>query len=896
MQTHEIRERFIQHFVKAGHQEVPSASLILDDPNLLFVNAGMVPFKPYFLGQQNPPFPNGTATSIQKCVRTLDIEEVGITTRHNTFFQMAGNFSFGQYFKEGAITHAWGLLTGSLEEGGFGLDPERLWVTVYLDDDEAADIWEKKIGLPADRIQRLGMADNYWSMGIPGPCGPCSEIYYDRGPEYGKEGGPVADDNRYMEIWNLVFMQNERGEGIGKDNFEILGPLPKKNIDTGLGVERVACILQNVDNVYETDLLRPVIDEAEKLTGSTYGAKHEDDIRFRVIADHSRTAMMLILDGVVPGNEGRGYILRRLLRRIIRSARLLGAQGATMNQFITTIMDTMTPSYPEIADNRERILQVAVNEEKAFLRTLESGTHLFEQVASATSAEGRNVVPGEQAFTLHDTYGFPIDLTMEMAAEAGLTVDRDGFEKLMAEQVARAKADSRAKKHGHTDLSLYREWVDEHPTRFVGFDTLSNDARVLGLVKGGAKTSEVSVGDEVEVILDESSLYAEAGGQLGDRGLIRTGDGLVRINDVQKIGKKLWIHKGIVEDGHLEVGHQVRAEVDPAWRHAARQAHSGTHLIHAALRQVLGPTAVQAGSLNKPGYLRFDFNYAEALTPSQLEEIQSITNQAVDTDYDVNTIETSLEEAKAMGAMALFGENYGDIVRVVEIGGPFSMELCGGTHVAHSSQIGPVAVLGESSVASGVRRIEAYSGLYSFDYLAKERALVSGVAGMLKTPSEELPERIAQLTDKLKAAEKKIAELGRRQLLSQASRYLDDARVVGNVTLVSAIVENAADAGDLRQLATDLKGRLAARNDTAVIVLGSSNGDKLPFVVAATPAAVEAGVKSGDLVKLVGGYVNGRGGGKPDMAQGSGSAAGIDDVSAAFRTAFDAVADALAAY
>ena len=722
----------------------------------------MVPFKPYFLGQQNPPFPNGTATSIQKCVRTLDIEEVGITTRHNTFFQMAGNFSFGQYFKEGAIKNAWSLLTSSVEDGGYGLDPERLWVTVYLEDDEAADIWEKKIGLPAERIQRLGMADNYWSMGIPGPCGPSSEIYYDRGPEYGKEGGPVVDDSRYMEIWNLVFMEKERGEGTGKDNFEIVGDLPKKNIDTGLGVERVACLLQDVDNVYETDLLRPVIDAAEKLSGATYGKKHEDDVRFRVIADHSRTGMMLILDGVTPGNEGRGYILRRLLRRIIRSARLLGAQGETMSVFMDTIMDTMTPSYPEIADNRERILKTAVNEEKAFLRTLESGTSLFEEAAASVKASGSTTLAGAQAFTLHDTYGFPIDLTLEMAAEAGLDVDQEGFNALMAEQRARAKADNKAKKHGHVDLSIYREFVDEHPTTFTGFDELESDAKVLGLVVDGELRTEAHEGESVEVIVDITPMYAESGGQLGDRGVITAGNSVLCVGDVQKIGKKLWVHKAVVERGGVSVGDQVHASVDKQWRHAARQAHSATHLIHAALRQVLGPTAVQAGSMNKPGYLRFDFNYTDPLTPDQLREIETITNQAVDSDWDVNTIETTLDEAKAMGAMALFGENYGDNVRVVEIGGPFSMELCGGTHVKHSSQIGPVAVLGESSVGSGTRRIEAYSGLDSFQYLSRERALAAGLASSLKAPTEELPDRIAQLTDKLKQAEKEIAELNRR--------------------------------------------------------------------------------------------------------------------------------------
>lgn len=885
MQTHEIRERFTQHFVDAGHTEVPSASLILDDPTLLFVNAGMVPFKPYFLGQQNPPFPNGTATSIQKCVRTLDIEEVGITTRHNTFFQMAGNFSFGQYFKEGAITHAWKLLTGKVEEGGYGLDPQRLWVTVYLDDDEAADIWHEKIGIPKERIQRLGMADNYWSMGIPGPCGPCSEIYYDRGPEYGQEGGPIADDNRYMEIWNLVFMQNERGEGTGKDSFEILGPLPKKNIDTGMGVERVACILQGVDNVYETDLLRPVINVAEELTGTKYGADHQSDIRFRVIADHSRTGMMLILDGVTPGNEGRGYILRRLLRRIIRSARLLGAQGKTMEAFMNSIMDTMTPSFPEIATNRERIVRVAVAEERAFLKTLESGTHLFENAAAEAQDAGRKSLSGSQAFTLHDTYGFPIDLTLEMAAEAGLEVDTEGFEKLMGEQRARAKADSKAKKHGHTDLSVYRDFVDNHPTEFTGFDELETTSSVIGLVKDGESINQAQEGEQVEVILEATPMYAEAGGQLGDRGVIRAGETLLQVNDVQKIGKKLWVHKATVTNGGLDVGSTVTAEVDHKWRHGARQAHSATHLIHAALREVLGPTAVQAGSMNRPGYLRFDFNYTEQLTPEQLADIERITNQAVDIDWDVNTIETTLDEAKAMGAMALFGENYGERVRVVEIGGPFSMELCGGTHVKHSSQIGPVAVLGEASVGSGVRRIEAYSGMDSFQYLSKEAALASGLAASMKTPTEQLPDRIAALTEKLKAAEKQIAQLHQQQLAAQTAGLVNQAVDINGLKVLCTLLPEGTKGGDLRKVATDLRGRFG--QDAAVLVLATKDGAKVPFIVAATKAAVDLGVKAGDLINVLGEYIGGRGGGKPDMAQGSGSnAEGLD-------AGFNAVKDTL---
>ncbi|MCQ9369676.1 alanine--tRNA ligase [Corynebacterium sp. 35RC1] len=872
MQTHEIRERFINHFTKAGHQEVPSASLILDDPNLLFVNAGMVPFKPYFLGQQTPPFPNGTATSIQKCVRTLDIEEVGITTRHNTFFQMAGNFSFGQYFKEGAITYAWALLTNPVAEGGYGLDPERLWVTVYLDDDEAADIWHEKVGIPRERIQRLGMADNYWSMGVPGPCGPCSEIYYDRGPEYGKEGGPIADDNRYLEIWNLVFMENERGEGIGKDNFEILGPLPKKNIDTGLGVERVACILQGVDNVYETDLLAPVIAVAERLSGTKYGAKQEDDVRFRVIADHCRTGMMLILDGVTPSNEGRGYILRRLLRRIIRSARLLGATGTTLEEFMNTIMDTMTPSYPEIADNRERILRVSITEEAAFLKTLESGTERFEEAAAAVKSKGSTSVSGADAFALHDTYGFPIDLTLEMAAEAGLEVDTEGFESLMAEQRARAKADNQAKKHGHADLSIYREWVDEHPTVFTGFDELSSSVKVLGLISGGQKVSEVAEGQEVEVILDASPLYAESGGQLGDRGTITRGDVVLDVNDVQKIGKKLWVHRATVTRGALGVGEEVTAQVNEQWRHAARQSHSATHLIHGALRQVLGPTAVQAGSMNQPGYLRFDFNYTEQLTPEQLKDIESITNLAVDNDWAVNTIETSLAEAKAMGAMALFGENYGDVVRVVEIGGPFSIELCGGTHVSHSSQIGPVSILGESSIGSGARRIEAYSGLDSFHYLSKERALAEGIAISLKAKTDDLPERIAALTQKLKETEKQLERMRRQQMAQQSGQIAAEAELLGGVSVVIKRLDAGANVGDLRNIANDVRGKLSGK--PAVVALVSETDGKVPFVIAASKEAVEAGLSAKDLAAQFGSYIKGHGGGKPDMVQGAGSEIG----------------------
>ena len=884
MKTHEIRERFTQHFAERGHEVVPSASLILDDPNLLFVNAGMVPFKPYFLGQQNPPYPNGTATSIQKCVRTLDIDEVGITTRHNTFFQMAGNFSFGQYFKEGAITNAWALLTGSLADGGLGLDPDRLWVTVYETDDEAAEIWNKRVGVPAERIQRMGVEDNYWHMGVPGPCGPCSEIYYDRGPAYGAEGGPAADEHRYMEIWNLVFMQYERGEatGSGKGDFEILGELPAKNIDTGLGIERLACLLQGVDNVYETDLLRPVITAAEKLTGAAYGAKHDDDVRFRVIADHSRTAMMLILDGVTPSNEGRGYILRRLLRRIIRSARLLGAQGETIKTFMSTVMDTMEPSYPEIADSRERILAVSFAEERAFLKTLESGTSRFDETAQQLNKRGDKVLTGSDAFLLHDTYGFPIDLTMEMAAEAGLDVDMAGFEKAMAEQKARAKADNKAKKNTHADESVYREWVDNQPTEFAGYSEQATNSTIIGLVRDGQSVTSAHSGDSVEVILDITPMYAESGGQLADRGTIVAGEATVEITDVQKIAKKLWVHRGEVLGGSIEIGQAVTAEYDQQWRHGARQAHTATHLIHGALREVLGPTAVQAGSMNRPGYLRFDFNYTEQLSPQQLEQIATITNQVVDADHEVNTLETSLDHAKDMGALALFGENYGESVRVVEIAGPFSTELCGGTHVSHSSQIGPVSVLGESSVGSGARRIEAYSGLDAFRYFSQEAALAHGVAQSLKAKPNEVPERIESLTRKLKEAEKQVAALRQQQMAAKAAEYANDAVDVNGIAVVCAQLPAEVNGGQLRSIAADIRHRLNSR--PAVVVLAADNGGKVPFVAALSPEAVDKGLSAGNLVSLFGGYVGGKGGGKPDMAQGSGSqAAGIEQGFAAVR-------------
>jgi alanyl-tRNA synthetase len=891
VQTHEIRKRFLDHFVEAGHTEVPSASVILDDPNLLFVNAGMVQFVPYFLGQRTPPY--ATATSIQKCIRTPDIDEVGITTRHNTFFQMAGNFSFGDYFKRRAIELAWTLLTNPIDEGGYGLDPERIWATVYLDDDEAVGLWQEVAGLPPERIQRRGMADNYWSMGIPGPCGPSSEIYYDRGPEFGVEGGPVANEDRYIEIWNLVFMQNERGDGPVKEGYEILGPLPRKNIDTGMGVERVAFLLQDVHNVYETDLLRPVIDAVATVSPRGYDlGNHEDDVRYRIIADHSRTAAILIGDGVSPGNDGRGYVLRRLLRRVIRSAKLLGIDDPIVGDLMTTVRNAMGPSYPELVTDFDRIHRIAVAEETAFNRTLVSGSRLFEDTARATKASGATVLSGTDAFTLHDTYGFPLELTLEMAAESGLSVDEEGFRGLMAEQRQRAKADAAARKQTHADLSEYRDLVDAGPTEFTGFNELTSEAKILGIFVDGKRVPVVahsasSAPDRVELILDRTPFYAESGGQIADEGSIMgtgsTGTSRAAVSDVQKIAKTLWAHRVNVESGEFVEGDTVVAAVDPRWRHGATQGHSGTHMVHAALRQVLGPNAVQAGSLNRPGYLRFDFNWQGGLTDDQRTQIEEVTNEAVEADYEVHSFTTELDKAKAMGAMALFGENYPDEVRVVEIGGPFSLELCGGTHVESSAQIGPVTILGESSVGSGVRRVEAYVGLDSFRHLAKERALMAGLASTLKVPSEEVPARVANLVERLRAAEKELDRMRLANARAAAANAAAGAEQIGKVRVVAQRMAGGMSAADLRTLVGDIRGKLGS--DPAVVALiAEGENDSVPFVVAVNPAAQDLGLRANELVKQVGAAVNGRGGGKADLAQGSGKgAAGIDAALAALR-------------
>ena len=891
MLSQEISKRWIDFFASRGHTVVPSASLISNEPGAMFTIAGMVPFIPYFLGRETPPF--SRATSVQKCIRTLDIEEVGKTARHGTFFQMAGNFSFGDYFKEQAIPFAYELLTTPQDKGGFGLDSERLWVTIYEGDDEAFDIWHNKVGFPAERIQRMGMKENYWSTGQPGPAGPDSEIFYDRGPAYGKEGGPAADDDRYIEIWNLVFMQYQRGEGIGKDDFEILGDLPKKNIDTGLGVERLAMLLQGVENFYETDQVRPVLDAASKLSGKKYHGSesaedegYEDDVRMRVVADHIRSSLMLIADGVTPSNEGRGYILRRLMRRAIRAMRLLGVTEPCLPVLFPASRDAMKGAFPYVADDFERISRIAYAEEKAFLHTIETGTERLEEAVAAAKKDGSNAVSGAEAFALHDTYGFPIDLTLEMAAEAGVKVDEKSFRELMAEQRHRAQADAKAKKGAFADLSELRKLVDERGSIFTGYTELRTETKLRAILVDGVSVPAAKAGDKIEVVLDETPFYAEAGGQAADTGVI-TGNGfIIDVQDVQQPVKGLSVHRAVVREGEVHTGADVVAQVDVQRRRDGEKAHSGTHIIHAALHQVLGNEATQRGSFNKEGYLRFDFAWNEGLSESAKREVEEVANLAIRDNHEVITREMPIAEAKALGAMSLFGEKYGDVVRVVEIGGEFSRELCGGTHVGSSAEIGSLSLLTESSVGSGNRRVEALVGLDSFNHLAAERTLVNQLTGLMKVQSSaDLPEKINQTLSKLKAAEKELAQLRREKLQAEAGKLLENAQTIGSVRVL-AHDAGELDANGVRDLALDLRSRFGSEA-AVVAVVGVANGRPV-VLVATNEGAREAGVKAGALVRVAAGVLGGGGGGKDDIAQGGGQDA------SKIGAALDAVRDAIA--
>ncbi|MBN1173457.1 MAG: alanine--tRNA ligase [Micromonosporaceae bacterium] len=876
MRTAEIKRRFLAHFAANGHTVVPSAPLpAISDPNLLFINAGMVQFVPFFLGQRTPPF--SKATSVQKCLRTPDIDEVGKTSRHGTFFQMNGNFSFGDYFKEGAITLAWDLSTKPAADGGFGLDPERIWATVYLDDDEAIDIWHRVVGLPMDRIVRRGKADNFWSMGIPGPCGPCSELYLDRGPDYGRAGGPEVDEDRYMEFWNLVFMQNERGPGKGKEDYPILGDLPAKNIDTGMGLERVAALLQGVDNLYEIDEVRPILERAAALTGKQYGARsghlasasHPDDVRLRVIADHVRTSLMLICDGVTPSNEGRGYVLRRIVRRAIRAMRLLGWSGPALPELLPVARDCMAPSYPEVADEFGRISSYAYGEEEAFLATLRAGTTILDLAITETKGAKHTVLPGDKAFQLHDTYGFPIDLTLEIAAEQGLTVDEEGFRRLMAEQRRLAKADAQARKTGHADLSVYRGVLDSGgPVTFTGYTETAREARVRAvLTDAGQRVTAAGEGETVEVILDATPFYAEKGGQQADLGRITVGSGELDVQDVQEVMPGVIVHRGTILHGEVRAGAEAYAQIEVERRKAISRAHTATHLIHQTMRLFLGESATQAGSLNAPGRLRFDFNTPSAVPPSVLHDVEQQVNEVLISDLEVRAFITSLEKARELGAMALFGEKYGDEVRVVEVG-DYARELCGGTHAARSGQLGLVKILSESSIGSGVRRVEALVGLDAFSHLAREYLLVSRLSELFRVPREQVGDRVEATVAQLRDAERELEKLRAQMVLAGAGALAEAARDIGGVAVVTTEAPAGASANDVRTLAQEIRGKIAGK--PAVVAVTARAQGKASLVVALNPAAVDRGLSAAVLVK---GALAGRGGGNAELAQGGGVAA-----------------------
>ena len=869
MRTAEIRQRWLDYFEKHDHHIAPSVPLVSPDPSILFTIAGMVPFIPYIVGTEPAPYPR--VASVQKCIRTNDIENVGKTTRHGTFFQMCGNFSFGDYFKEGAIELAWGLLTSPVSEGGYGLDGDRIWVTIWENDDVSFDMWTKTIGLDPRHVVKLKREEIFWSTGQPGPAGPCAEIHYDRGPEFGPEavGGTVdPGGDRYLEIWNLVFDQYLRGEGEGKD-FPLLGDLDQTAIDTGAGLERIAFLMQDKANMYETDQVFPVIGATEQITGKAYGRDGDNDVLMRVIADHIRSSMMLIGDGVRPGNDGRGYVLRRLLRRAVRSVRLLGVDDVVVPTLITASKDAMKESYPELEAGFDQILQVASAEEEAFRRTLSAGTQIFDLAVTRAKT---GVLSGSDAFTLHDTYGFPIDLTLEMAEEKGITVDEKGFRALMQEQRDRARADARAKKTGHVDAHVYHEILtDKGETNFLGYTESIAEATVVALLQNGQPVPAVTEPGEVDVILNQTPFWAEQGGQLADQGSISIeGGGFVDVFDVQAPVKGLSLHRGNLTEGTIALGDKVVASIDVERRINIARAHTSTHMVHKALHEFLGEQATQAGSENAPSRMRFDFRHGSGVPAGVLNDIEARVNDRLQDNLDVSDEIMDIDDARKAGAMALFGEKYGRRVRVVSIGGDWSKELCAGTHVHETGQIGLVSVLGESSIGSGVRRIDALVGEGAYAQGAKERALVSQISSMVGARAEELPERIDTLLGRLKAAEKEIAGLRRERLAAGVDAILGGRRRIGHVDVYTANLGEVSGGDDVRTVATDVRGRIA-EGDAAVVVVTGIAKKRPSIVVATTAAGRDGGVKAGKLVSIAAKVLGGGGGGKDDIAQGGGA-------------------------
>ena len=850
----ELREMFLSFFETKGHLRLPSFSLIpQNDASLLLINSGMAPMKPWFKGEQEPP--RHRVCTCQKCIRTGDIENIGKTARHGTFFEMLGNFSFGDYFKKEAIAWSWEFLTSP---EWVGLDPDRLYPSVYVDDDEAASIWEHDIGIAPERIFRFGKEDNFWEHGA-GPCGPCSEIYYDRGEKYGC-GKPTCtvgcDCDRYIEVWNNVFSQFDND---GHNNYT---ELKQKNIDTGMGLERLAVVCQGVDSLFDVDTVMHVTHKVSELTGAYYGESHKKDVSLRVITDHIRSSVFMICDGVLPSNEGRGYVLRRLLRRAARHGKLLGVNEPFLHEIVDTVVEVSGGQYPELKEKQKYITTVIRSEEEKFGRTIDAGLRIFSELLESHRAKGETVFSGADAFKLYDTYGFPLDLTVEMCGDAGYTVDEEGFRSLMQEQRVRAREARKALGDlGWAGISFGKDIPD---TEFIGYDQDSCEATLLAAVREGETSGFVSEGDEAILVLDRSVLYAEMGGQLSDTGMIRKDGFVFEVQSVQKNKGGKFMHSGVVRSGQAMVGDTVTVTRDAGRRAALCRAHSATHLLHKALREVLGEHVHQAGSLVDTDLLRFDFTHFSAPTAEELDAVREAVNRAILADYPVVTKEMSLEEAKKTHAAALFGEKYGEVVRVVDMGG-WSLELCGGTHVSNTAKIGSFVLVSEGSVASGVRRIEALTGLRALQYGREQEKLLQEAAARFKTVPAELPKKLDQQAAELKELRRSLEQLRDQANARGADSVLEKAEQVGPVKVVAFKTEG--DPNALRKQGDSLRDKEPA----IVALMAAVNGEKLSFLCVCGKEAVAAGVKAGDLIRQISAIAGGKGGGKPDSAMGGGN-------------------------
>ena len=861
----QLREMFLSFFETKGHLRLPSFSLIpQNDKSVLLINAGMTPMKPWFKGEEEPP--RRRVCTCQKCIRTGDIDNVGHTARHGTYFEMLGNFSFGDYFKKEAIAWSWEFLTSP---EWVGLDPDRLYPSVYLDDDEAWNIWHEDIGIPAERIFRFGKEDNFWEHGS-GPCGPCSEIYYDRGAEYGcgKPDCTVGCDcDRYMEVWNNVFSQFDNdGEGHYTE-------LKQKNIDTGMGLERLAVVCQGVNSLFEVDTVMNITRKVSELTGAYYGKSEKMDVSLRVITDHIRSATFLISDGVLPSNEGRGYVLRRLLRRAARHGKLLGVNDAFLYKVVDTVIHENECEYPELREKQEYITRVIRTEEESFAKTIDAGMKIFSDLLTEHKAKGESTFSGADAFKLYDTYGFPIDLTIEMCADEGMGVDSEAFKELMQQQRVRAREARKALGDlGWAGIEFGKSIPD---TRFVGYDALACEAKVLAIVSEGGLCDEIAEGGEAIVVLDQTCLYAEMGGQVADHGRIE-GEGRFKVNDVQKNKGGKYMHYGVLESGTLKVGDSVQVSACAVRRAAISRAHSATHLLHSALREVLGGHVHQAGSLVEPDVLRFDFTHYTAITPEELRAVEDKVNEAILAGYPVETQEMSVEDAKKSGATALFGEKYGSSVRVVSMG-DFSRELCGGTHLSNTAKAGAFHIVSEGSVASGVRRIEAYTGLKTLETLRGTLESLSAIAAVFKAPADAAADRVRQQSEELREARRQIEQFKAKESAGGADSLLAKAKEIGGLRVVT-VRKKDLDANALRQLGDVLRDK----DSSVVAVLASVNGEKVMLQCVCGQGAIEKGVCACDVIRSVAPIINGKGGGKRDSAMGGGSDAGkLDDALAA---------------